>query len=268
MVWEDTSPEGVAWVEAEFQHLWDAGKPLPDAIIEEIGRCARKREVELGELGPIDVAAAALVEAPLYRRGEDLQALAACVCRPRDRAPRDLWQGPTPPCRRGRGRQDPVARRPAAMVAALLEDGPVLILCPATLCQQWQVELKDKLGIPSAVWLSSAQGLAGPQRAHHPDPRTGGHPALPLSDRHRLHRPDLPRQRGARTACSAHGYGTLVLDEAHRARRSQGIGSDGEPNRLLSFMFEAATQCETRLARYGDSDPDRCRRAVGRCSRS
>ena len=42
----------------------------------------------------------------------------------------------------------------SAMISALLDDGPVLILCPATLTLQWQVELKDKLGIPSAVWLS------------------------------------------------------------------------------------------------------------------
>jgi len=31
----------------------------------------------------------------------------------------------------------------------------VLILCPSTLTLQWQVELKDKLGIPSAVWSSA-----------------------------------------------------------------------------------------------------------------
>ena len=43
----------------------------------------------------------------------------------------------------------------SAMVSALLDDGPVLILCPSTLTFQWQVELKDKLGIPSAVWLST-----------------------------------------------------------------------------------------------------------------
>ena len=37
----------------------------------------------------------------------------------------------------------------------MLEDGPILILCPATLTLQWQVELSDKLGIPSAVWSST-----------------------------------------------------------------------------------------------------------------
>jgi hypothetical protein len=43
------------------------------------------------------------------------------------------------------------------MVAALLNDGPFLILRPSRLTLQWQVELKDRLGIPSAVWLSTKQ---------------------------------------------------------------------------------------------------------------
>jgi hypothetical protein len=38
----------------------------------------------------------------------------------------------------------------SALVSALLGDGPVLILCPATLTTQWQLQLKDKLNIPSA----------------------------------------------------------------------------------------------------------------------
>src|SRR5208283_5873915 len=43
----------------------------------------------------------------------------------------------------------------SAMISVLLNDGPVLILCPSTLTLQWQVELADKLGIPSAVWSST-----------------------------------------------------------------------------------------------------------------
>ena len=42
----------------------------------------------------------------------------------------------------------------SALISALLDDGPVLILCPSTLIFQWQVELHDRLGIPSAVWSS------------------------------------------------------------------------------------------------------------------
>ena len=45
----------------------------------------------------------------------------------------------------------------SAMLAALLGYGPALILAPATLIWQWQTELLDKLGIPSAVWFSQEQ---------------------------------------------------------------------------------------------------------------
>ena len=73
IVWEDRSPEGVAWVEEEFRYLWQRSVPLPEAIIEEIGRLSRKHEVELKDLKPADIAAGALVEAPLYRKGEELK---------------------------------------------------------------------------------------------------------------------------------------------------------------------------------------------------
>ena len=36
ILWEDTSPEGVAWVEEEFDALWKDAYPLPEAIVEEI----------------------------------------------------------------------------------------------------------------------------------------------------------------------------------------------------------------------------------------
>ena len=41
----------------------------------------------------------------------------------------------------------------SALVSALLEDGPVLILAPSTLTIQWQVEMMDKLGIPQQSGL-------------------------------------------------------------------------------------------------------------------
>ena len=43
----------------------------------------------------------------------------------------------------------------AALLTCLLGDGPALILAPATLCEQWQTELIEKLGIPSARWISN-----------------------------------------------------------------------------------------------------------------
>lgn len=235
IVWEDRSAEGVAWVEAEFRHLWERSVPLPDAIVEEIGRCARKVEVQLEDLSPADLAAAALVEAPIYRRGEELK--------PWQRSFVGLFLEHRETYGSSRfiladevGVGKTLSLATAAMVACLMGDGPALILCPATLCQQWQVELKDKLGIPSAVWMSNRKVWLDPN----------GH---------------IIKTRGAEdiarcpfmigivsTGLIFHGaaeaeallkrpFGTVVLDEAHRARRQRNVtGKGDEPNNLLTFM--------------------------------
>ncbi len=239
LVWEDNSVEGVAWVEDEFRYLWERGVPLPDAIIEEVGRCARKREVGLEELTPGEVAAAALVESPIYRRGEQLmpwqRAFVGLFLEHRERFGRSRFLLADEV---GVGKTLSLAT--SALVSCLLDDGPVLILAPATLGQQWQVELKDKLGIPSAVWLSDRKEWLDPN----------GH-LIKTRGAEDIGR--CPFQIGiVSTGLIFHhtpesrvllqrNYGTLILDEAHRARRARGQGSKpGEPNNLLAFMTEAA----------------------------
>src|SRR6266702_2098441 len=49
ILWEDTSPEGVTWVEEEFEALWKDSYPLPEAIIEEIKRVADRVEIRFRE---------------------------------------------------------------------------------------------------------------------------------------------------------------------------------------------------------------------------
>jgi superfamily II DNA or RNA helicase len=242
IVWEDQSPEGVAWVEAEFQYLWDRGVALPDAIVEEVGRLSRKVEVELEGLAPADVAAAALVEAPLYRKGEELKpwqrAFVGMFLEHRDSYGKarfvladEVGVGKT------------LSLATAAMVGCLLGDGPALILAPATLCQQWQVELKDKLGLPSAVWLSNKKVWRD----------ANGH-IIKTRGAEDIRR--CPFQIGivstgliVQGAAEAHAllecrFGTLVLDEAHKARKSRGITGGGDPNKLLQFMLEAAARAK------------------------
>src|SRR5262249_13171599 len=73
ILWEDTSPEGVAWVEEEFAALWPDAYPLPNAIIEEIKRVADRLEIRFEEARGTDLPAAALSETPIYRGGEQLQ---------------------------------------------------------------------------------------------------------------------------------------------------------------------------------------------------
>src|SRR5258708_24332369 len=72
ILWEDSSAEGVKWVEEEFEALWKDSFPLPDAIVEEIKRVAERIEVHFPEVTPDELAGAALVESPIYRGGEQL----------------------------------------------------------------------------------------------------------------------------------------------------------------------------------------------------
>ena len=84
LIWEDTSEEAIQWVEEEFKALWDVAIPLPETVVTEIGRVATRSEYasieewrsqapSLGAAGGQDaVAAAAVVEAPVYRAGECL----------------------------------------------------------------------------------------------------------------------------------------------------------------------------------------------------
>jgi superfamily II DNA or RNA helicase len=126
------------------------------------------------------------------------------------------------------------------MVACLLGDGPALILAPATLCEQWQIELKDKLGIPSAVWISNRKVWLDPN----------GH-IVKTRGPEDIGR--CPYQIGiVSTGLIVHGateaqvllerrFGTVVLDEAHRARRARGIAvKNNDPNNLLKFMLKLA----------------------------
>ena len=72
ILWEDSSPEGVAWVEEEFEALWKDAYPLPDAIVEEVKRIANRVEISFKDVKAPELPGAALAESPIYRGGEQL----------------------------------------------------------------------------------------------------------------------------------------------------------------------------------------------------
>lgn len=246
MLWEDPSPEGVAWVEEEFTDLWKDAYQLPDAIISDIRRIAERVEIRFGDVKPKDIAGAALAESPIYRGGEQLQpwqrSFVTMFLQHRDTygAARLLLADEV-----GVGKTLSLAA--SAMVSVLLGDGPVLILCPSTLTLQWQAELADKLGIPSAVW-SSVKKTWLDYRGH--EIRTRG-----AEDIGRC-----PAQIAiVSTGLIFHGseeseyllkrkYGTVILDEAHKARRRGGLGKKGkDPNNLLAFMLKLGQRTQHLL---------------------
>jgi hypothetical protein len=252
ILWEDDSPEGVAWVEEEFDALWRDSYPLPDAILAEIDRLAHRVEVRWDDVAPADVPAAALVESPIYRGGEQLQ--------PWQRAFVTLFLQHRETYGKARllladevGVGKTLSLAASAMVAALLGDGPVLILCPSTLTLQWQVELHDKLGIPAAVWSSTQKVWLDPHghviktRGAEDIGRCPYRIAI-VSTGLIFHGSD------EREVLLGRRYGTVILDEAHKARRRGGMGGTHDAsNNLLDFMLRIGPR--TRNLLLGTATP-------------
>lgn len=246
ILWEDTSPEGVDWVDAEFEALWKESYPLPDAIIEEVKRVAERSEVSFDDVAPKDLPAAALVESPIYRAGEQLQ--------PWQRAfvvtfleHRETYGSARMLLADEVGLGKTLSLGTCAMLAAMLGDGPVLILCPSTLTFQWQVELKDRLGIPSAVWLSNKKMWVDANG--HPIKTRGSQDVVRCPYRIAIVSTGLIVQNtDERTRLLQHRYGMVILDEAHKARKKGSLGqAKDEYNNLLDFMMNIGPKTKNLL---------------------
>jgi len=246
ILWEDESPEGVAWIEEEFDFLWNAAKPLPQAVIREVHRRGYRREVVFDEIDEDEnLAPAALIESPLYREGQQLQPwqqgfLTECLRHHRLYGVVRLLLADEV----GLGKTLSLAT--AALTLCLLSDResgprrPVVIFAPATLTEQWQTEMLDKLGIPAARWDTVRKvWLDADERAISPAGREQiarcplriGIVSTGLMMRDSLEKQHLLGLR----------FGVVILDEAHKARTRQGFGRDaGTPNELLAFMREVA----------------------------
>ncbi|MDR3540483.1 MAG: phospholipase D-like domain-containing protein [Desulfosporosinus sp.] len=242
LVWQDDDEESADWVEREFWALWNDGVPLPETILAEITRVANRREVTVEVLKPDEIPAAAMVEAPIYRGGEQLQ--------PWQRSFVTMFLEHRETYGKARllladevGGGKTLSMATSALVSALLDDGPVLILTPSTLMIQWQIEMIDKLGIPAAVWSSQKKVWFGVE----------GQILSPRGDSsfikkcpyriaiistglimHQRERSDFVKEAGM---LLKNRYGTVILDEAHKARAKSGLGDkSSEPNNLLAFM--------------------------------
>jgi superfamily II DNA or RNA helicase len=246
ILWEDPSPEGVAWVEEEFATLWKDAIPLPRVIIDQVGRIADREEVKLADLKPGEVPAAALAESPLYRAGEKLQ--------PWQRAYMAIFLQHRETYRKVRllladevGVGKTLSLAGAALLSVLLEDGCVLILCPSTLVFQWQTELVDKLGIPSAVWSSTDKVWFDPDgrviQTRGPEDITSCPYQVAI-----VSTGLITHQSPEAGHLLKHRYGTVILDEAHKARRMGGLGQrQGQANNLLAFMLQIGHRTEHLL---------------------
>lgn len=265
ILWSDDSAEGVAWIEAEFEYLWNAAKPLPDAVCREITRRSHRHEVSIEEVAdPEQIAPAALIEAPLYREGFSLQPwqqgfVTECLKHYQEYGVVRLLLADEV----GLGKT--LSMGTAALALSLLAEQkgrskPVIIFAPATLCEQWQTEMMDKLGIPCARWQTQQKAWLDEQGRAISAEGTGYVANCPLRIgiistglmlRDSLEKSHLLGLRG--------GFGLVILDEAHKARTRQGMGKDaGTPNELLAFISDIAARSDHVL--LGTATPIQTRR--------
>ncbi|WP_419584317.1 SNF2-related protein, partial [Thiolapillus sp.] len=250
ILWEDESTEGIAWIEEEFNFLWNAAKELPRAVIREVRRRGYRREVVFDEINEdADLAPAALIESPLYREGLSLQPwqqgfITECIRHYQNHGIVRLLLADEV----GLGKT--LSMGTAALALCLLSDKehkarrPIVIFAPATLCEQWQTEMIDKLGIPCArwqtqkkVWLDHEDRIISPAGREQiaKCPLRIGIVSTGLMMRNSLEKQHLLGLR----------FGTVILDEAHKARSRQGFGKDaGSPNELLAFIREIAARSD------------------------
>lgn len=255
MIWEDPSPEAANWVQSEFDWLWMKGVPLSQAVIDEIGRTSKKIEVQLEEMqsDPVGLAKSVTVESPLVRRGEGLapwQKAFVKIFVEHDQkygAARLLLGDEV-----GVGKTLSMAATGALSV--LMGHGPFLILCPATLTLQWQMELWDKLGLPSCVWARAPQRGWLDQRGHlyrSRDPED----VLRCPAQIGIVSTGLLVRGGPEAQALMRGtYGMIALDEGHKARLKRGIGmEEPEPGKLYQAMERLAGR--TRHLVIGTATP-------------
>lgn len=239
--------------------MWKEGVPLPEAILDEITRVANRREVTVDVLRPEDVPAAAMAEAPIYRGGEQLQ--------PWQRSFVTIFLEHRETYGKARllladevGVGKTLSMATSALVSSLLNDGPVLILTPSTLTFQWQIEMMDRLGIPSAVWSSQKKvwlGVEGQILS------ARGNPDAIIKCPYRISIVStglILHQRENNEFVKEVGlllrkkFGTIILDEAHKARSKGGFSDNTtQPNNLLAFMMLIAKR--TRHLILGTATP-------------
>jgi len=254
LVWEDTSLEAVAWVQEEFEALWHSpfAMPLAEAVIQDVGRLAERKVIVLADWAkPGTVApdpAPAIVESPVMRQEVGLWDHQKYFVK----TVFDAHHGPTGKARFvladqvGLGKTLQLAM--SAQLIALTGDKPILILAPKPLIPQWQDELMDKLGMPSAVWDGKnwvdENGTAYPAQSPaeiKKCPRRVGLVSTGL----------IKRKSESAGHLLDLQYDCVILDEAHHARRRNlGPGKDeqkADPNNLLAFMRQIAFQTRSLL---------------------
>lgn len=251
LVWEDTSPEAVTWVQDEFDALWGHPQaiPLSEAVIQDIERLSRRQVVRNIDDWTVEPEpASAFIESPVYRKEVGLWEHQKYFVKTAFEAHRG-------PMRKARyvladqvGLGKTIQLAMTAQLIALTGEKPVLIICPKTLIWQWQAEMLDLLDMPSAVW----NGHQWVDEREIPYPNFGIDTIRRCPRRVGIVSSGLIKRRTESAAQLLRSeYDCVILDEAHHARRRNlGPTHDSEtadPNNLLRFMQQISTKTRSLL---------------------
>ncbi len=246
LLWEDDSDDAVLWVQQEFDALWNHPQaiPLSDFVVQDIGRIANRREfnVEDWKDDAQGDPASCVIEAPVYRREYGLWAHQKFFISKAYQA--HLNGGARFVLADQVGLGKTVQLAVSAMLMALQGEKPVLIIVPKTLILQWQDELRDLLGMPSAIW-DGKQWI---------DEQEISHPGLGAEFiRHCPRRIGIISQ-GLITSGSEicehllrMRFECVIVDEAHRIRRKSKPDEQLVPNNLMAFLLEISPRTKSML---------------------
>ena len=250
LMWEDDSAEAVEWVQAEFDALWShpMAVPLADFVVQDVKRLAHRQETAIEDWrqdAQADPAAAA-VESPVYRQEFGLWAHQKYFVKLAFDAHRRGTARFVLADQVGLGKTVQLAL--AALLMALIGEKPVLILVPKQLMLQWQDELRDLLGVPSAMWLGDAwrdeQGIehpvTGPEGVRR-CPRRFGIVSQGL----------VVAGNEIVTHLLGMSFECVICDESHRARRKKIDPNDLTPrpeyNNLAAFLAQISPRTKSML---------------------
>ncbi len=262
LLWEDDSPESVAWVQEEFDALWNDPRAMDLSvcpfIVQDVQRILTRKVIEPPEwketVDPTIAAAAAAIETPVYRREQGLwphQKYFARLALERHRlgGARLVLADQV-----GLGKTIQLAMAALLMALDDVEGLPILVLAPKPLLQQWQDEMMELLQLPSARWNGHAwvdeNDLEYPAdgiKSLGKCPRRIGLVSQGLVVR------GLPE---AVNQLLSRRYACVIVDEAHRARRrnvpkvdanADEIDERADANKLMAFLKEIGPRTKSML---------------------
>ena len=262
LLWEDNDPATIAWVQEEFDALWNDPRAVDLAccpfIAQDVERIISRKLIEPADLqsiaDPTAAAAAAAVETPVYRREQGLwphQKYFARLALERHRlgGARLVLADQV-----GLGKTIQLAMAALLMALDDPDGGPILVLAPKPLLQQWQDELMELLLLPSARW----NGRAWVDENDLEYPSEGVRSLGKCPRRIGLVSQGLV-VRGLSEAVNqllSRRYTCVIVDEAHRARRrkvpkvdanADEINERADPNKLMAFLREIGPKTKSML---------------------